>query len=172
MVTVIVVLGNTDTNIMNKRVDRAIEEFNNFYQKLEAKKAGKSVFDMIMLDKNFVCYLILSGGSKNGEISQAEYMRNYAVSHGIDIFYTIIETQGVNTEQNILFSRNIINSINPDDVVICTSSFHIKRAFYIARERIRNYRLRYIDTKEIVSKGLCKRESALLRTYIRYYNKF
>ena len=74
---------------------------------------------------------VLSGGQGDGEdISEAEAMYGYLVTKGIAADRLIMEDASTNTEQNITFSMNIIDSLddNPDrQIGVVTNNFHVLR---------------------------------------------
>lgn len=82
-------------------------------------------------------YIIVSGGQGDGEdISEAKAMKDYLVNHGIDENLIIKEDQSTNTNENILYSKKIIDSMTSDDydVVIITNGFHCYRSLILAHK--------------------------------------
>lgn len=87
-----------------------------------------SAYKYLAEHPNTVC--ILSGGQGNDEyITEAEAMKRYLVSKGIDEDRLIKEEKSINTDENIRFSKQIIeeNSL-PNNIVIATDGFHQMRA--------------------------------------------
>lgn len=81
--------------------------------------------------------IIVSGGKGNGEnISEAEAMKNYLVKKGIDEKLIIEETQSTNTNENIIFSKKIINTFptKKPTVTIITNGFHCFRSKLLANK--------------------------------------
>ena len=78
---------------------------------------------------------IVSGGKGNGEdITEAECMKNYLVSAGIDESRILEESRSTSTKENLEFSKKIILSRGGDlgSVAILSSPYHLYRAKYMA----------------------------------------
>jgi uncharacterized SAM-binding protein YcdF (DUF218 family) len=73
-------------------------------------------------------YLLFSGAAKTGDVSNAESMRNQAVSKGVPANRIFIEEQSTTTYENAKFSKTIIENNNWDKVILVTSPYHQKRA--------------------------------------------
>ncbi len=82
------------------------------------------------LSKNPEALCILSGGQGQGEdISEAECMYRYLTERGIDKKRLILETASTTTEENLRFSRELLNERGLGrTVTIITSEFHSYRA--------------------------------------------
>ena len=79
---------------------------------------------------------ILSGGQGADEnISEAECMKRILLSKGIDKNRLFIEDESTSTEENFLFSKQILDKIGyTDTVAIATNEYHIYRASLIAKK--------------------------------------
>ena len=80
---------------------------------------------------------ILSGGQGPGEdISEALCMKNELIKKGIDANRLIMEDHSTSTEENLKFSKKIIdeNSPNTTKITIISSDTHLYRASIIAKE--------------------------------------
>lgn len=148
---VFLVLGNTNLKIMEKRVDTVLSKF----KQLENEK----------------CYIILSGGGKNE--TEAEYMYNYASKY-VDKKYLICENKSLSTFENLIFSSQIITDLfpkEPIELIICTSSFHLKRTVIMANLLLKekNYNLFFIHTNEFITTEDSKRELQLIDQFMTYY---
>lgn len=79
---------------------------------------------------------ILSGGQGPDEnISEADCMYNLITDSGIDGSRLYIENKSTNTDENIKFSKQIIDENKlSTDVVIVTSDYHLKRAEIICKK--------------------------------------
>ena len=80
---------------------------------------------------------ILSGGQGKGEnISEALCMKNELIKKGIDESRLIIEDRSTSTEENLEFSKKILNELSPNTtkVTIISSDTHLYRASVIARD--------------------------------------
>lgn len=103
--------------LLRGRVDRAIE----FYKNQKEKTGKAAVF-------------IPSGGQGPDEIiSESEAMRNYLLSMGIAEDEIIMENKSTTTYENMLFSKQIIDSINPESkVAFSTTNYHVFRSGILA----------------------------------------
>ena len=93
------------------------------------------------LEANPEAVCIVSGGQGNGEnISEAEAMYRWLVSKGIEKERIYIEDRSTSTEENIAFSKQIIeeNGLNPN-IAIVTSEYHTYRAGIIAKQNNLNF---------------------------------
>lgn len=79
--------------------------------------------------------VIVSGGQGPGEdISEARAMKEYLEKKGIESGRILEEDRSVNTEQNIAFSRRLMDS--PEDSVVAVSNgFHIYRTVEICKKQ-------------------------------------
>ena len=82
--------------------------------------------------------IIFSGGQGPDEnLPEAEAMQKYAVEKGIPIEHTVQENKSVNTYQNMLFSKDIMDSLKTQDKynsIFTTNNFHLFRAGIYARK--------------------------------------
>lgn len=103
--------------LLRGRVDKAIE----FYKKQKEESGKSAVF-------------IPSGGQGPDEIiSESEAMRNYLISKGISEDKIIMEDKSTTTYENMLFSKQIIDSINPESkVAFSTTNYHVFRSGILA----------------------------------------
>lgn len=77
---------------------------------------------------------IVSGGMGDGEtITEALAMERYLVSLGIDKSRIIKEERATNTNENIKFSKEIIESRGGGSVAVLSSDYHIYRARRLAQ---------------------------------------
>jgi uncharacterized SAM-binding protein YcdF (DUF218 family) len=87
------------------------------------------------LQENPRTIAIVSGGRGRGEdISEAEAMRRYLMEQGIDALRIRMEDSSTNTNENIRYSKNIIQDENAK-VAVVTNGFHIYRAIKIAQKQ-------------------------------------
>ncbi len=79
---------------------------------------------------------IVSGGQGDGEvISEAQAMQTYLIEKGIDADRILMEDKSTNTEENLAFSKVILEEKDlGDEIVIVTDSFHQYRASLLAEE--------------------------------------
>ena len=75
--------------------------------------------------------IILSGGIANPKagVSEAEVMRNYLVSQGVDGDKLVVEDKSMTTKQNALFSVPMAANLGATELLLCTSIEHMGRKF-------------------------------------------
>lgn len=82
--------------------------------------------------------IIVSGGQGPDEdISEAEAMKNYLISHGIDEKLIIMENNSTNTYENFLFTKEILDkTTNKNDytLTVVSNGFHMYRSKYLGRK--------------------------------------
>ena len=94
----------------------------------------EAAYDYLKEHPNAMC--VVSGGQGSGEnISEAECMYRWLVDKGIDASRIYKEDKSTSTEENIAFSKEVIqkNGLN-EHIVIVTSEYHTYRAGVIAKE--------------------------------------
>ena len=119
----IIVLGcglmkdGTPTPLLKARVDRALS----FAQKQE-EKTGKQV------------RFVVSGGQGADEvISEAQSMKNYLMSKGVNEERILPEDRSTSTYENMKYSKQIIYGIDPKaKVLFSTNGFHVFRSGLMA----------------------------------------
>lgn len=109
----------TLTRLLQSRVDRALE----FYR-LQKEKTGKELS------------FVPSGGQGSDEItSEAEAIGSYLLSCGIPEEKILLENKSVNTRQNILFSKKLIDGQTDNaKIAFSTTNYHVFRAGALAHE--------------------------------------
>lgn len=105
--------------LIKGRVDRAIE----FWKAQELKTGKKAVF-------------VPSGGKGSDEIiAEGEAMKRYLIEQGIDEKYILAETNSTTTYENMKFSKELIDSINPTaKVAFSTTNYHVMRGGILAEK--------------------------------------
>ncbi|MGF9698034.1 YdcF family protein [Paenibacillus sp. MABNR03] len=79
--------------------------------------------------------VIVSGGQGPGEsIPEALAMKNYLVDQGIKPSQVIMEDQSTSTQENMAFSKKIIDKsgLEHPEIMIVTSDYHMFRSKYLA----------------------------------------
>jgi uncharacterized SAM-binding protein YcdF (DUF218 family) len=96
---------------------------------------GRSVYDNLTARGAADPVLIVSGGKGADErVSEAQAMAGYLTRRGFPAGRLILEDRSRSTEENLLFSKAIVDQRRPGARwVIVTSSFHALRAAIIAR---------------------------------------
>ncbi len=108
----------TPTPLLAGRVDRALK----FYRQ-QIKKTGKApVF-------------VPSGGQGPNEvISESESMTGYLLKKGVPAEHILQENKSRSTYENMLFSKKVIQSVNPEaKVAFSTTNYHVFRSGLMAR---------------------------------------
>jgi uncharacterized SAM-binding protein YcdF (DUF218 family) len=125
----VIVLGSSDPDTQHARVKKGVEHF--FSIKPHVNEDCQVTIPRAML--------VFSGRGRS-QPPEAINMHNYALSLGVKSDSCIIEDQSMNTEENIKFSLKKIKYLGylkPTfnmgiTFTICTSEFHLRRAFLIA----------------------------------------
>lgn len=96
-------------------------------------KRCKSAYNHLSKNKNAIA--ILSGGQGADEdISEAQCMKNILVNLGVNEDKLILEEKSTSTEENIIFSKEIIDKLGlSNKVAIATSEYHLYRALEFAK---------------------------------------
>jgi uncharacterized SAM-binding protein YcdF (DUF218 family) len=100
---------------------------------------GQAALDRrVALDRRagaFRPLLIVSGGKGDDErVTEAEAMASYLISRGFPADRVLREDRSRNTEENLLFSKAIMDQLRPGArATIVTSDFHAFRAAMLAR---------------------------------------
>lgn len=105
------VIGTRVTPLLAARINRGIE----------------------LLHYNPDAVLIMSGGQGTGEdIAEGEAMARYAEQKGVNLEKIIIEGKSRSTEENLSFSRELMDRDRPR-VIVVTTAYHVFRALLLAR---------------------------------------
>jgi uncharacterized SAM-binding protein YcdF (DUF218 family) len=80
--------------------------------------------------------IIVSGGQGPGEdITEAEAMKRFLISHGIDEKQIIKEDKSTSTSENLLYSKGVLSQIDSNEklkISIVTTDFHMFRTKFLA----------------------------------------
>ena len=107
------ILGTKVTPLLVARIDRGIE----------------------LLKRNPNAVLLMSGGQGPGEdIPESEAMAAYALDHGVDADRILMEQQSVSTEENLRFSKALMEKEKPK-IIIVTTAYHVFRALILAKQQ-------------------------------------
>ena len=83
-------------------------------------------------NKETLC-IVTGGKGENEPFTEAEGMRDYLLSKGVDEKRILLENEAVNTYENMIFSMRLFDP-SKDRVGIVTNNFHIYRAMRLARK--------------------------------------
>ena len=107
------IIGDRVTPLLAARIDKGIE----------------------LLHHNPGAKLILSGGQGPGEdIAEGEAMARYAEEKNVGPEKIIIEGRSTSTEENLLFSRKLMEKAWPK-VIVVTTAYHVFRALLLAKQQ-------------------------------------
>lgn len=89
-----------------------------------------------LYNRGYGNYIIVSGGRGVGEsISEAQAMKNYLISKGVNSSRIIMEDKSASTTANLINSSRIMKSNGFKTAVIVSNKFHLKRASLIAESQ-------------------------------------
>ena len=89
------------------------------------------------LSENPETIVVVSGGqSHDEEVSEASVMRNYLIAHGIDDSRILIEDRSFSTEENFVYSKELIDERLGGDksIAFITTRFHVFRSELVAKK--------------------------------------
>jgi uncharacterized SAM-binding protein YcdF (DUF218 family) len=84
--------------------------------------------------KGYAKHLILSGGLGTYPPTEAEMMKRKLLELKIDANALFLEDRSTSTEENIYFSKQIMERNGWKSAIIVTDTFHMKRALLLARD--------------------------------------
>ena len=88
-----------------------------------------------LLHYNPNAVLIMSGGQGPGEdIPESEAMADYAADKGVDMEKIVMERKSVSTQENLRFSRELMDKQKPE-IIVVTTAYHVFRALILAKEQ-------------------------------------
>lgn len=75
---------------------------------------------------------LLSGGmvNTNSGISEAQAMKNYLISFGVDEKQILLEENSKNTYENAKFCAEILKKLDYEKLILVSSSYHIYRWYF------------------------------------------
>ena len=108
----------------------------------QVKPSGPAIVTRMRLDKAYEyamdnpgTQIIVSGGKGGNEpCSEAEVMKAYLISKGLDEDRITMEDKSVNTSENLKLCMALNNDLADSSVGIVTSNFHVFRATAIAKK--------------------------------------
>lgn len=107
------ILGSRVTPLLAARIEKGIE----------------------LLHYNPNAVLIMSGGQGPGEdIPESEAMADYAADKGVDMEKIVMERKSVSTQENLRFSRELMDKQKPE-IIVVTTAYHVFRALILAKEQ-------------------------------------
>ncbi|MBC2579217.1 YdcF family protein [Clostridium sp. DJ247] len=123
-----------------------------------------------LYNKGYGKYIIVSGGKGPGEdISEAEAMRRYLISKGMDQSKILVEDKSSSTMANLINSKIIMKEKNLNTAVIVSNKFHLKRASLMAKEQNINASYSGVFVKDYKAheiKGYIREVPAFVKYYM------
>ncbi len=99
----------------------------------------------INLYKNGLANKILfTGGAVANHFVEAEIMKQYAQTKNVPEADILTETQSINTIQNAFYSKHIIQSLQANNLILVTSSYHTLRASYVFKPYANNIQMKAV----------------------------
>src|SRR5699024_7350595 len=114
------IAGHIVPPLLQSRIKKALQ----FYEK-QKKRTGKAP------------KILFSGGRGSDEkLSEAEAMKEYALTQGLPLEDILLDDQSTNTHENMLFSKKIMDQHSPQGykVIFSTNNFHLLRAALYAKQ--------------------------------------
>ena len=88
-----------------------------------------------LCNNGYVKYIILTGGKGRGnDFSDASKAKEYALSKGISENKILLEEKSAITQDNLKYSKDIMDEIGLDSCIIVSDPLHMKRAMLMAEE--------------------------------------
>ena len=81
-----------------------------------------------------VAPILLMTGGASYHVSEAHFMKDYAVSLGVPSENIMLEPRARSTYENVRFSLSILKEQNLRDVVVVTSKYHTRRSYQLFRQ--------------------------------------
>ena len=81
-------------------------------------------------------YIICTGGgtaSGNSKATEAGQMAEWLIAHGVEESHVIVEKRSLSSEQNALYSMDILKSQYPqvDSIALISSDYHLRRCYVL-----------------------------------------
>ncbi len=86
--------------------------------------------------KGYAQTLIFSGAAASGSVSNAQAMKNIAISHGVKPENILIEETSETTAKNAQETAKIIKEKELDSIILVTSPYHQRRAYVEFRKNL------------------------------------
>lgn len=88
-----------------------------------------------LYENGFVDYIILTGGFGEGSYkSDSQVAKEYALSQGIPEERLLIEEKSTITEENLEFSKEVMEENDLETAIIVSDPLHMKRAMLMAKD--------------------------------------
>ena len=88
-----------------------------------------------LYNNGYADYIILTGGKgKGNDFSDAQKAKEYVLSKGIPEDVILIEEKSKITEENLKYSKEILDNYNIDTCILVSDPLHMKRAMLMAKD--------------------------------------
>ena len=88
-----------------------------------------------LYNNGYADYIILTGGKgKGNDFSDAQKAKEYVLSKGIPEDVILIEEKSKITEENLKYSKEILDNYNIDACILVSDPLHMKRAMLMAKD--------------------------------------
>ncbi len=88
-----------------------------------------------LYENGYAGYLLFSGGKGSADqLSEAMIAKNYAVAKGIPEKAIILEEQSTSTEENMRYSKEIMNARGFHTAIVVSDPLHLRRAKLMAED--------------------------------------
>lgn len=86
-----------------------------------------------LYEQEFVDKIIFTGGKTNGSLfSEAEVSKSYAMTLGVPENHIIIEDHSLVTRENMINTKQIVEELELEELLLVSDPFHMKRALMMA----------------------------------------
>ena len=88
-----------------------------------------------LYENGYAPYLLFTGGlGTKDKLSEAQIAKNYAISQGVPESVIILEDRATNTEENMQFSKQIMDERGFATALLVSDGLHMKRAMLMAND--------------------------------------
>lgn len=94
---------------------------------LSGDRGERMEYAFRLYDKGLAGLFILTGGPLYADLSEADLLRRHAVILGVPEGKIIMETEAVNTYQNALHTRELMEFYGLDSALVVSSPYHMRR---------------------------------------------
>lgn len=96
---------------------------------------GRTRHAAALYHQGYAQHLIVSGGLGDYPPTEAKAMQELLIQLDVPAESIILEEQSVNTEENIAYSKELMDQQGLNTALIVTDVFHLKRALLIAKKQ-------------------------------------
>ena len=113
-----------------------------------------SSFQKERMDKAIYLYqqksvktVLISGSNVQNEYYEAQTMAAYAIENHVSKEDILLETKARNTFENMKYAKAICDEKNMQAIIVITSPFHVRRAYFFVRKFFNNACMDAANTK-------------------------